>query len=561
MVVHSDKIRWLFWLRLKMLTRGFRRSRASLIGSIVFLLLVIIGAGWAAFGTFAAYHFLSAPANSEVLYLVLTGLLALWIVLPLLEFASNEGLDLSKLQLFPLTRAEMMISLLFSTLLDIPTIGLLLLLGAVVAGWAVSLPVAIMAVLTMLVFYVQLVAISQLVLALLMRTLQSRRFRDLSIIILALFSASCYLAQQLAFGGSRYLQLYQNLQAGTYSPYLQWLPSGWAASAVKQAVLGNWGASIAALGLLLALSVVFLYLWQLVIERSLSASEAGGSARARNQRRQRPVARPVDYTRSMPAKSNLWDRLLSPQVRAIAGKELKYFWRDPQLKAMLFQSVVYLAIFIVLPLFNQGSSGFGTGSTYTLFIAPFVVLLYLNTISLNTLGLERESLTTTFLFPVEPQRLLWGKNLAVLLFGLVELTILLAVGAFVSRAWNLVLPIAVLGLAGMGVTLGCGNFTSVFFPQYVRQMQRGFRATGTTSQSGCLRGVMSLVMLLVAAVLVVPVGLAVFLPYIFKVEWIWGITMPLSLIYGIAFHQIVTRMVAPRIVEQGPEILAITTRQ
>src|ERR1700730_3471321 len=268
-----------------MLTRGFRRNRASLVGSIVFLLFVIVGAGWAAFGTFAAYRYLPSPANYEVLYLVLTGLLLLWIFLPLMEFASNEGLDLSKLQLFPLTRAEMMISLLFSTLLDIPTVGLVILLGAVVVGWGVSLPIALLALVTMLVFYIQLVAVSQLVLALLMRTLQSRRFRDFSIIIIAVFSASCYLAQQLAFGGSRILHLYENLQAGGFSPFLQWLPSGYAATAIKQAVLGNWGMSLGALGLLFALSIVFLYLWQLVLERSLSASETGGSARVRNQRK------------------------------------------------------------------------------------------------------------------------------------------------------------------------------------------------------------------------------------------------------------------------------------
>jgi ABC-2 type transport system permease protein len=559
MVVHSDKLRWLFWLRLRMLTRGFRRSRASLIGSIVFLLFVLVGAGWAAFGTFAAFRYLSQPANFEVLYLILTGLLLLWIVLPLMEFASNEGLDLSKLQLFPLTRAEMMISLLFSTLLDIPTVGLVILLGAVVVGWGVSLPVALLTLVTMLVFYVQLVAVSQLVLALLMRTLQSRRFRDFSIIIIAVFTASCYLAQQIALGGSRIQHLYEDLQAGSYSPFLQWLPSGYAATAIKQAVLGNWGLSLGALGLLLALSIVFLYLWQLVIERSLSASEAGGSARVRNQRKSQ--AAPASASSFTPSTTGILNRLVSPQVRAIAAKELKYFWRDPQLKAMLFQSVIYLGIFIIGPFLNPSSGRFGAGSDYILYIATPVALLYLATISLNTLGLERESLTTTFLFPVQPQRLLWGKNLVVFLFGLVELTILIGFGAYFSKNWTLVVPVTVLGLAGMGVTLGCGNFTSVFFPQYVRQMQRGFRATGTTSQSGCLRGVMSLVMLLVTAVLVAPVGAAVFLPYAFNAEWVWGITIPASLIYGIAFHQIVTRVVAPRIVETAPEILAITTRQ
>ena len=562
MQVHADKVRWLFWARWKMLTRGFARNRASLIGSIIFLLVVVFFAGLAAFGTYFAYRALPTPANTEVLYLVLTGLFVLWIVLPLLEFSNNEGLDISKLTLFPLTRAELMVSLLFSTLLDVPTVGLFLLMAAIVAGWAVSVPVAILTVVTMLIFYIQLVGISQLVLALFMRTLQSRRFRDLSIIIIAVFTSSCYLMQQLVLGGTRVLRLYDNLLAGSYSPYLQWLPSGFAARAIQQAVLGNWGASLASLGLLLVVSVALLYLWQAVLQRSLSASEVGGSARTRNQRRQRVAVSPVDagaINRAPTVGASLWDRLLPPQVTAIAVKELKYFWRDPQLKALLFQSVVYVAVFIVGPLVNPNSAGFG--KQYILFISPLVVLLFLTSISLNSLGLERQSLTTTFLFPIEPQRLLWGKNLAVAALGIGEFILLIGVGAFLSQAWNLVLPVAVLGLAGMGVTLGCGNFTSVYFPQYMRQMQRGFRATGTTSQSGCLRAVMSLVLLLVTALLVAPVALGLFLPLVFRAQWLWTITIPLSLVYGIAFHQIVTRLVAPRTVERAPEILAVTTRE
>ena len=561
MQVHADKVRWLFWARWKMLTRGFVRNRTSLIGSIIFLLVVVFFAGLAAFGTYFAYRALPTPANTEVLYLVLTGLFVLWIVLPLLEFSNNEGLDISKLTLFPLTRAELMVSLLFSTLLDVPTVGLFLLMAAIVAGWAVSVPVAILTVMTMLIFYIQLVGISQLVLALFMRTLQSRRFRDLSIIIIAVFTSSCYLMQQLVLGGTRVLRLYDNLLAGSYSPYLQWLPSGFAARAIQQAVLGNWGASLASLGLLLVVSVALLYLWQAILQRSLSASEVGGSARARTQRRQQVAASPVDAgaMRAPTMGASLWDQLLPPQVTAIAVKELKYFWRDPQLKALLFQSVVYVAVFIVGPLVNPSSAGFG--KQYILFISPLVVLLFLTSISLNSLGLERQSLTTTFLFPIEPQRLLWGKNLAVAALGIGEFILLIGVGAFLSQAWDLVLPVAVLGLAGMGVTLGCGNFTSVYFPQYMRQMQRGFRATGTTSQSGCLRAVMSLAMLLVTALLVAPVALGLFLPLVFRAQWLWTITIPLSLVYGIAFHQIVTRLVAPRIVERAPEILAVTTRE
>ncbi len=557
MIIHTDKLRWLFWLRWKTLMRGYTRNPLSIIGSIFMLLFIVFFAGAVAVGTFFAYRLLPSPANSEVLYLVLTAVLLLWIVLPLLEFTANEGLDASKLILFPLTRAELMVSLLFSTLLDIPTIGLVLVLVAVIAGWAVSVPVAILACVTMLVFYIQVVGISQLVLALFMRVLQGRRFRDLSIIIIAVFTSSCYLIQQFVLGGTRILHLYDNLQSASFSPYLQWLPSGLAARSITQAVQGNWGASIATLGLLLVTSVLTLYLWQFVLQRSLSASEVGGSARVRNRRRQQTA---VVAAGVQPASTSMWGRIIPPQVSALALKELKYFWRDPQLKAMMFQSVIYVAIFLVAPLLNPSSSRFG-GNGYVLLITPLIVLLFMLTLSLNTLGLERQSLTTLFLFPVAPQRILWGKNLAVATLGIVELVVLVSIGAFLSHAWNFVLPVLIGGLAGMGVTLGCGNFTSVYFPQYMRQMQRGFRATGQTSQAGCLRAVMSFVMLVVTLILLIPVALALGLPMIFHVEWIWSITIPLTLVYGIAFHQIATRLVAPRMLEQAPEILAITTRE
>jgi ABC-2 type transport system permease protein len=557
MAIHADKLRWLFWLRWKTLLRGYTRRRLSIIGAVFVLLFIVLVGGTIAVISFFAYRLLPSPANSEVLYLVLTGVLLLWIVLPLLEFTANEGLDASKLVLFPLSRAELMASLLFSTLLDIPTIGLVLVLVAVIAGWAVSVPVALLASVTMLIFYVQVIGISQLVLALFMRVLQGRRFRDLSIIIIALFTSSCYLIQQFVFGGTRILHLYDNLKSASFSPYLKWLPSGLAASSITQAIQGNWGASIATLALLLITSILTLYLWQFVLQRSLSAAEVGASARVRSRRRQQV---PAVTTAIQPAGVTIWERLIPAQVSALAIKELKYFWRDPQLKAMMFQSVIYVAIFLVAPLLNPNSSRFG-GNGYILLITPLIVILFMLTLSLNTLGLERQSLTTLFLFPVAPQRILWGKNLAVATFGIVELVVLIAAGALITHAWDYVLPVLVGGLAGMGVALACGNITSVYFPQYMRQMQRGFRATGQSSQSGCLRAAMSFAMLIIAGILLIPVALALGLPYIFQAQWIWGITMPLTLIYGIAFHQIATRLVAPRMLERAPEILAITTRE
>jgi ABC-2 type transport system permease protein len=93
MAIHADKLRWLFWLRWKTLMRGYTRRPLSIVGALFVLLFIILFGGIIAVISFFAYRLLPTPANSEVLYLVLTAVLLLWIVLPLLEFTANEGLD------------------------------------------------------------------------------------------------------------------------------------------------------------------------------------------------------------------------------------------------------------------------------------------------------------------------------------------------------------------------------------------------------------------------------------------------------------------------------------
>ncbi|HET9921233.1 MAG TPA: hypothetical protein VFQ30_15410, partial [Ktedonobacteraceae bacterium] len=208
---------------------------------------------------------------------------------------------------------------------------------------------------------------------------------------------------------------------------------------------------------------------------------------------------------------------------------------------------------------NRSSGGF-FGEWLVLF-APLAVFFFMLSLSFNSLGMERQSLSQLFLFPVEPTRILWGKNLTVFLMGLAELAILVLASSFLTNAWNIAFPVFIGGLAGIAVTLGCGNFTSVFFPQRMRQMQRGFRATGASSGNGCLRGIISLLMLGVSVIVLIPVILALALPIFFQVEWVWAFAIPLVLIYGVAFHQVVSRLVAVRMLAREPEILALTTRE
>jgi ABC-2 type transport system permease protein len=266
MRIRGDRVRWLFWLRWKMFSRMFTARQARQITGLVLSLLIIVPLSLGiAVATYLAYRFLPAPVNAEILTLVLSGLFILWLTLPLFEYNVNEGLNVAKLVLFPLSREELMLSLLLSTLFDVPTLGMLLLCLAVIIGWASSPLVVLMSSVTMLIFFAQLIGCSQLVLALLGRVMQSRRFRDVSILLIGLFSSSCYLIQQLVFRGLGARQLVHALYDQAFSRYLQWLPPGMAAQVILQATRGSWLLSFAWLLPLLAITLLVLYLWQIVV--------------------------------------------------------------------------------------------------------------------------------------------------------------------------------------------------------------------------------------------------------------------------------------------------------
>lgn len=66
---------------------------------------------------------------------------------------------------------------------------------------------------------------------------------------------------------------------------------------------------------------------------------------------------------------------------------------------------------------------------------------------------------------------------------------------------------------------------------------------------------------LIMLAILVPVLLALILPMIFGQRWIWVFSIPVSLIYGAAFYHIVTSLVASRMLNRVPEILAVVTRE
>ncbi len=598
-ILSWSNVYWLFWLRAKLLLRGYTRDWRRVLGGILLLLIAIPFLGGLALGTFAGYVVLPRSEATELLLLVLVGLALFWSFLPLIEFSVNEGLDVTKLTLYPLTRVERMIGLLLATILDIPTLGILALFFAILLGWSHPLSTLIIAVPALLVAYVHIVGLSQLVLAGFMGLLRSRRYRDLAIIAFALFGSACSIGQQLVARqlGSLDLSQHGNIFASIHlAQYLQFAPPGMAGRAIS---LANDGAGLAALGWLAVsavLTIPLLWLWMVLLERGIAMAETG-TGRPKRQRKRaqatlalqatpaaslapgadlaaaRSLGVPSEPTISTRAghnaalpqttgltthAENVRKGILPLPVRAIFIKDMRYLWRDPQMKASMLSSIFILIVIFVAPAF--GSRSGPAGHPWTVMLSCLAPLFLAMNLSLNTLGLERQALTTLFLFPVRPQYILWGKNLAIASVALSEQILIAAAFAFITNGWAYYIPAVMLGIAAIAVMLGCGNLLSVLLPFRAPQFKMGTSTSGSP-ESGCLRSLLGMFSLVITLVVLAPVIAGVILPLIFGVPVVLTVTLPLALLYGLGIHQGATRLIAPRMVQRIPEILAQTTRE
>ncbi len=604
-VLNWSNVYWLFWLRTRLLLRGYTRDWRRLLGGILLLLVAIPFLGGLALGTLVGYIALSRRDATELLLMVLVGVYIFWSILPLLEFSVNEGLDVTKLTLYPLTRIERMISLLLATLLDIPTLGIIALFAAIILGWSRP-PAALLIILPALaIAYIHIVGLSQLVLAAFMGLLRSRRYRDLTIILFALFGSACSITQQLL---ARQFVQFEPGRTNIFdsihlAQYLQYAPPGMDGRAIALASQGAWLSALGWLAASAALTLPLLWAWMVVLEHGLAMAESGPTrVRRPRQRDQAPAiiqARPalqsasasaptgalaapartperaaeptIETARagsstaialaggvtSAPAKTRR--SILPPPVRAILIKDLRYFWRDPQMKASMLSSIFILIVIFVGPAFGA-HGGNPANSPWTVLLSCLAPLFLAMNLALNIFGLERQALTTLFLFPVRPQYILWGKNLAVASVALGEQVLLAAAFAFITNGWAYYIPAVIVGIAAIAVMLGCGNILSVMLPFRTPQFKMG-SSSGGSPESGCLRSLIGMFSLGVTLLILSPVIVGVVVPLILGVPLILAVTLPLALLYGLAIHQGASRFIAPRLVQRMPEILAQTTRE
>jgi ABC-2 type transport system permease protein len=556
-LIRPAQVRTLFWLSAKLRLRGYTRNWQQTVGLVVLLVFLIPLAVAVGVSSWFAYTLLDHAYAVELLFVVLFGLYVLWAILPLLQYTLNEGLDVTRLQTYPVTRAEQMVALVLVTLMDVSTLFIAGLFVAILVGWSAN-PIAIAFTFAALALaYIHIVSLSQLVLATLMGLLRSRRYRDLSIILFAFFGAACSFSSQII----SYLLRDSDLSGLINLPvvgYLRWTPPGMAAQAIVRAYEGAYGEAALWLVALVALIPLVVALWAVVLDRGITTAEAGGAARGGRRAAATQVAAPIPAARPARARRTL----IPPPLRAVAGKDLRYFWRDPQLKAMILSSLLIL-VFIFLPRLTAGPEAFRSSNgflgSYLVYVAPLPAIFLSLNLSLNAFGLERQAAQTLFLFPVRPLYVLLGKNLAVAFVAILALLVSTLGLAALSGKWEDAPVAFTVGVAGMLVTMGCGNITSILLPSRVRQMRTG--ENRISGENGCLRAILSGIALTVVWILLAPVAAAVALPLLLSHSELLPLTLVASVLYAAALHQLATWLIAPSMLKRAPEILEVVARE
>lgn len=476
-----DYLRLLFWLKWKLLLRGYSRNVSSVIGTTLAIVFLFPFAIVIAIAVGAGFVSLQPPWNEHLLRGVLLGMYAVWLLATLFGFALSESYDITKLFLYPLSPRQIFTGAILGSLLDFPVLFLLPTLVAVIVGFTHNGLSFVFIFVPAALFLFHTLSLSQTIVLASAGALRSRRFRDVAVVLVPLLSV-------LAYIGPRWLTRYagnvdwKDFLQGRVWDTINYLPPGLAARAIAAAGGGDY---LPAAGFLLALasvSAATIYSAGWLVERVCAGEVISAPVKKRAAADRMPwrAARPG---RPEPAQTATWARRLPPVVHAVMDKEIKYIFREPYFKVLLL-NLVYItalgAFAFLQPGSRQGLRVFGSGLLWGL--CGFVLLSEESAL-FNIFGTDAHAASTLFLFPGSRREILMGKNLALYLaMSVVNFVFLFVLSLFTSGLSQFPGVFAALEIA-LVVFTSVGNILSIWFPMKV--VVRGWRMRPQRAGQGC----------------------------------------------------------------------------
>ncbi len=537
------KQRALLTLRLRLLRRQFQREPGKMMGFAVFVIFfgpLIIAL---AVGTGYAYLELPGMWPAQVMGIVLCLLWLAWIILPVFAFRTNEGLDLSRLLIYPLSRRDLVASALLGTFLDGPSYMTLPFFIAMIVGWLATPWLLLVLLPAIAIAYCMMMVSGQLVLTTSMGLLRSRRFRDLTIVFLSLLGSSCYVINR---GIESWLRAADTSGLEGLEPllYLRWLPPGACAQAVASAGSGAWVDALLWMAYAVAWLAVLVWAWW----KALLRMTTGASAWSLPIPEAKPAARPrVRLSDRVAAIGFGW---LPAPARATMVKELKLIWRVPQRRIGLLQSI--LAPFVLIfAVFFGDISALSRLPEWTAMGLPAIILFAAWGLSSNMLGMESRGLGTLFLTPAPRWQIFAGKGIAYGLTALIPTAFYAAVLGFTARS-----PLIIFGLIaaiGTALTVIAVNMVASIYITFP------FDESVTTRQrsgGSCSTGLAQILLLPIAMAIA---GLPTTVPMAAGIWFNLPLLIPIGafagVIYAAALFVWATRYAGRVLTEREPEVI------
>jgi ABC-2 type transport system permease protein len=465
----------LIWLKWRLLRNSLRSSKAvvnkmatvlGMLAALAFSIILAIGLGAASYALTnpdmigevlrrSSRGELAIAASTEFIFFsILAFLYLMWATVPL-SIGGSKQFDAGKLLMYPITLRKLFAVDFVSELTTLHSVFAVPAILAISIGAGLgsgSLAIALIGAVPATLFGV---ALSKWLSTTIGTLLQRKRARGETIVGLigAVGGLSAALAGQLAPVLFRHAESLRSLR---------WTPPGAAA------VLFT-GAARDPLEYAIAFVALSAYTIVLIVVTYWVARRAALGLTGR--RRRKAIA---DTNRDLPVYAGWELPLLSPELSAIVEKELRYAFRNAQVKMMALMPM----ILIVVRFFNsqrmgdlRSSARAGEFITYLSGLMAsggvLYVFLILGGLAANQFAFEEGGMRTYILSPVDRRKILIGKNITVVIVALVFSVALLALNAAVFRDTSLgdVLFVALSFVVFAAIMSIYGNWVSIRFPK------------------------------------------------------------------------------------------------
>ena len=384
------------------------------------------------------------PAPGDLALLIVLSLVFVgWVVTPILMPGSADQMaDPERLALYPLTPRQQVTGLLLAGLLAPTALFAFLtaLGGAFTADATVGVRLTVVG--CAVVFTVLCLTASRATQALLGGIANSRRGRDLVVLVTGVIGLGIYLLTQDIH---RLTESLAAMQQPSAESALSWLPPGAVGQAMISAQNGQWGDVAVRMAVAIACVGLLLLLWAWGIRRFANSGHGGfrhSTAKTRSSVAMSLTPFPVNA-----ARPSVLTAAMSQQLRY-------YLFRSPR----AFQS---MALSLVLAGFvGHNMSSYGLVAESAAFALMAIALHAPNLFAYDDKGF------TYLLITGGPWRpVLIGKALAGPLIVIPVMFAVLFVEAGLADGWSQLLVAVVVGVSVVAVAVGLGAFVSIWEPQ------------------------------------------------------------------------------------------------